>query len=117
MRSLDLSNEESLDLFADLLEPVAEIIGDKEVKKAYKKKRISAVKVAIKKHKQAVLEILALLDGEDPESYHVDVLTLPVMAIELLNGPMVQKLFMSLAQKTQNNVSGPATDDTPDGGA
>lgn len=115
---LELSNEDSLDLFADLLEPVAEILSDKTVTKEFRKgKRLGAVKTAIKSHKKAVIEVLALLDGEDPESYHIDVMTLPIKAIELLNDPAVQRVFTSLAQMTKENASGPVTDNTPDGEA
>lgn len=112
-----LSNEEALDLFADILEPAAEIFSDKAISAALNnnEKPIKAIKIAIKNHKTALIEILARLDGKDPKDYHVGVLTLPLKAIELLNKPEVQSLFMSQAQKTDAASSGLATENIEDG--
>lgn len=115
MNKATLSNEESLDLFADLLEPVAEILSDDEVKRAFRKKQVKGVKVAIKNHKAAIIEILALLDGVPVEEYRVNVLTLPLKVIELLNKPEVASLFQSLGQEKDAAASGSVTATTGDG--
>lgn len=111
------TNDEALDLFADLLEPAAEIIGDKEVADILKSgdKPIKAIKVAIKKHKSAVVEVLARIDGVEPSKYEVNVLTLPVKLIELLNRPEVQELFTSQGQENAAGSFGSVTENTEDG--
>lgn len=109
------SNEESLDLFADLLEPVAEILADAEVKEAFESKKIRGVKVAIKKHKAEVIQILALVDGIPVEEYKVNVLTLPLKLLELLNKPEVAELFQSQGQMNFAATSGSATETMEDG--
>lgn len=114
-KTTTLNNDESLDLFADLLEPVAEILADEEVKTAFNEKKIRGVKVAIKNHKAAIIEILALIDGVPVEDYKVNVLTLPLKVVELLNRPEVADLFQSQGQMDVAAISGSATDNTKDG--
>lgn len=117
--NLNIYGEEALDLFADLLEPATAIIGDKEVAEAARAKNLPrAVKLAIKGHKQEVIEILAALNGEAPEEYAkgMTVLTLPVELLKLLNDPMVQNLFQSQGQRTEEGSSGSATVNTEESG-
>ena len=54
------ANEEQLELFADLLEPASEIIGDGEIAAVLKPgggKLLNAFKLALKNHKNAVIQI------------------------------------------------------------
>lgn len=115
----DLSNEEALDLFADLMEPAAEILTDDEVKKAYSEKPLKGIKLAIKRHKRTWITILALLDGVPESKYQVNVLTLPMKVLELVNRPdfqpIVQELFQLQDQMTAVDASGPAMEPTGDG--
>jgi len=104
------TNEEVLDLFADLLEPAAEILTDDEVTTAYQQKRLTGIKLAIKRHHSAVIEIMALIEGVSPEEYKVDLLTLPVKIMAFLNRPEMQDLF-TLRDQQIASVSGfPATE-------
>ena len=117
--NLDVHGEEALDLFADLLEPATAIIGDKEVAEAARAKNLPrAVKLAIKGHKREVIEILAALNGEDPEEYagKMTIFTLPVEVMRLLNDPMIQSLFTSQGQRTEEGSSGSATVNTEESG-
>lgn len=95
------SNEENLELFADLLEPVSEIFSDEELAKLYQKKAKTAViaKTAIKRHKKSVIEILALLDGVSPDEYKINPLALFAKVVGFLNKPEVSELFTSQGQK------------------
>lgn len=95
------TNEEQLDLFADLLEPAARIIADKEIVRIIKSGEppVRAISAAIKRHKEEVVEILAILDGKDPKEYKVNALTIPVRLARLLAVPEVQEFFTSLSQK------------------
>lgn len=106
------TNEENLDLFADLLEPVTEIISDGEISASLKRgeKPVSAVKIAIKRHKGAVVQILALIDGEDPATYVVgSPLVLFNRLIAIMNNPDIQELFTGQGLKTAAASSGSAT--------
>lgn len=112
---IDVHGEEALDLFAELIEPAAEIMADKDVVEAARgSNKARAVKVAIKAHKPAVIAILAALNGQTPEEYadKMTIFTLPVEAMRLLNDPMVQSLFTSQGQKTEDESSGSVTEGT-----
>ena len=111
------TNEEELELFADLLEPVAEILSDNAVAGVFRSggKPITAIKYAIKNHKGAVIEILARIDGIPVEEYKVSAITLPVKLLALLNRPEVIDLFTSAEQMSDAAPSGSATENTEDG--
>lgn len=111
------TNEEELDLFADLLEPVAEILGDKAVSDVFRTggKPITAIKYAVKNHKQAVVEILARIDGVPVEEYHVTALALPVKLLNFLNKPEVKSLFTLQGQMNAAASFTSATENTEDG--
>jgi len=112
------TNEEELELFADLLEPAAEIFADPAVEDAFKSGRTvaSAVKVAIKNHKSAVIEILARIDGIPVAEYKVSALTLPIKLASLLGSvPEITSLFTMRGQKIDGASSGSATESTEDG--
>ena len=111
------TNEETLDLLADLLEPFGELFADKEVTELLQGgKMLKAVSKAIKSHKSAVIEILARLDGEDPAEYKVGLITIPKKLLELFSNPELQDLFSSQPQTTDAAFSGSATANTEGSG-
>jgi hypothetical protein len=111
MRKLsEIKGEDALDILADLIEPVSEFSED-QIFVGYIRSgnRVEAVKRAIKGHKKAVIRIMALLEGEDPETYAPSLLRLPAMLIETLNDPELIALFPSEQTVT---ASGSATENT-----
>ena len=116
MKLSDFKGEAALDALADLIEPVASVAGDKEVAEYIRSKQyIKAVKVAIKNHKKSVIEILAVLDGADPETYQPSLTTLPAKLLEILNDPELVDLFSSQGQTEAQTISGSATESTEGG--
>lgn len=111
------TNEEKLDLFADLMEPVAAILGDQEVRESITKDvpYIRVAALAIKKHKQEVITILALLDGVPVSEYKVNLISMPVKLVRLLNTPEAQELFTGAELKNEAASSGSAMETTGDG--
>ncbi len=112
------NNDDKLEMFADLIEPAAEIFSDKEIKKLSdakaNKARIAAV--LIKNHKSAVIQILARLEGEDPDKYIVPgPFALAGKILKLLNDPEIVGLFTSQGQNATAASSGSATVNTEDG--
>lgn len=113
MKLSDYRGEDALDILADLLEPAAEIFGDKEVSRLYREgPRVKAVKYLLKQHKSEVLEMMAVLDGEDPAKYKPGILTLPAKLLEILNDPELVSLFTSQEQSKEKTSSGPAMETT-----
>ena len=111
MKLSELKNEQAIDAFADLLEPFAKIFSDKEVVKDIQadKPMLLILKKAMKNHKKAFIEIFAILDGEDPESYEFNILTIPKKLKELAENKEIADLFTSQGQTSEENVSGSAT--------
>lgn len=114
MKLSEIKGEAAIDVLADLIDPMSEIISDKEIETLFKMNapKLKLVKTALKKHKKEVIEILAVLDGESPETYDVNIVTLPLKVLELLNDPMVANLFQSQGQKNQEEHSGSAMGNT-----
>lgn len=111
----DRTNEEALDLFADILEPAAEIFCDMDVMNAFEANKIRGIKLAIKSHKKAVIEIMARIDGVDVSDYKVNLLALPAKILAFFNKPEMSALFTLQDQKTASASSGPAMGITEDG--
>lgn len=111
MRRLsEYRGEEALDVLADLIEPAAEIMQDKQLATLFREKNMAAAaKVALKNHKKAVLSILARLEDEDPDTYAPSVFALPLKLLEILNDPELVNLFTSQGQNEAQTTSGSAT--------
>ena len=116
MKLSDIKGEKALDVMADLLDPISEIVTDSEIVNIIKSgvPKIKLVKPAIKNHKKAVIEILAILDGVPVEGYEINVLTLPLKILEILNDPMVEELFTSQGQMMESASSGSAMENIED---
>lgn len=116
MKLSDYKDEEALELLADLLEPVAEILSDKAILAAMQAKEINkmgAIKYAIKQHKKSVIEVLAILEGVPVNEYHCNVFTLPVKLLEILNDPELMDFFKLQVQgMTEEESFGSATEVT-----
>lgn len=114
MRLSDIKGEKALDVIADLIEPIADIMSDKRIAPLLQSgkaaDRIRAIKIGIKEHKRSVITMLAVLHDEDPETYEPSVLTLPMQLLELLNDPEVQALFGSQAQTSEGTTYGPVSE-------
>lgn len=116
----EIRGEDALDLIADIIEPLGEILTDDEVVKLARThaKPITLVKPMIKNHKSALLSILARLSGQSEEEYaaQATVMSLPADLLALLNDPDLKSLFPSPEQRavTSSSRSGSATANTED---
>ena len=110
MRKLsEIKGEDALDVLADILEPAAEIMTDKELVGLVRaNKRIKAVSFALKNHKKAVITILAVIDGENPETYSPGLAILPIKLLELFNDPDMIQVFYSQSPNEDGITSGSA---------
>lgn len=101
MRLSDVKGEKALDVIADIIEPISEIMADKDVTKLIRqKRRPAAISAAIKNHKKAVIAVLAALDGKSVDEYECNVLSLPKQILDIVNDPAVMELFTSQIPKT-----------------
>lgn len=96
MKLSEIQGERALDVLADIIDPVSEIVNDDNVVKLINNgQKLKAVKALLKEHKRSVITIMALLNGHDPETYEPKLLQLPIMVLEILNDPDLADLFTS----------------------
>lgn len=112
MKLSEVKGEKALDMLAGLIEPIMEIIEDKEVSKILKSRHDKdkadstkiilgrAVSAAIKNHKKAVITILATLDDIPVDQYECNLLSLPKKMMDIINDPAIFDLFTSQSQET-----------------
>ena len=121
MRKLsEIKNEDALDVIAELLDPIAELSKDKEIMKPnideqgkkVRKSKLEIAQIAIKRHKGAVMKILATLDGEPLETYSVNLIQLPLKIYELLNDEDMVAFFQSQGLNLSDAFSGSVTEST-----
>lgn len=116
---MERTNEERLDLLADMMEPAMEIFSDPELRKILDNggAPLKAVKPAIKNHKAACIAILAALEETPVDEYRVPApgeFFMRVLA--LFSRPEVKALFTSQGQKKDNGSSGSVTASIADSG-
>lgn len=118
MRKLsDLKGEDAIDVLADIIEPAAEIMADKEiVMMARAGERLRAVSTALKRHKKEVITILAVLEGEDPATYKPTFVAVPLKLLEILNDPDVVQVFTYQGQEMDSESSGSVMENTMEKG-
>lgn len=114
------TNEDKLELFADLIEPAAKLLTDPDWLRLWQTgDRFAAIRAAIKGHKKEIVEILARIDGKTPEHYTIDGVALFIRLAAMFNRPdmddTVAGLFTSQAQSAAPASSGPATATTGEG--
>ena len=111
------TNEQRLDLLAELIEPATEIFSDPELRALVNGDAapLKCVKPAIKNHKQACITILAVMEETDPKEYRVPSPgALFLKMLSLFTRPEIKALFISQGQKTAKGFSGSATENTGD---
>lgn len=95
MKLSEIKGEKALDAMADLLEPLSLIFADPEIQRSVKndEPKMILVKKILKTHKKEAIQIMAILDGETPETYEISLLKIPLKLLEIINDPEVQSLF------------------------
>lgn len=113
MKLSEFKGEDALDVLADIIEPTTAIFNDAEIKKAWKdgSNVASCLKIAIKTHKKDVLAIMAALEQKPYDEFvkTVNVLTLPVKAMQIMRDKELMSFFTELRTMTPEESFGDAT--------
>lgn len=117
MRKLsDYKDEQALDLLAEVFEPAVTIMSDNEFLTAFDKNRLQAVKIAIKNHKNEVMQILAAMEGVPVEEYHCSIFVLPIrlgeIIMQIMNNPDLMAFFTPQGEKKSKTSFGSAMANT-----
>lgn len=99
------SNDDKLELFADVLEPFAALLADGEVTGVLSRNEpiIRAVSLAIKRHKAEVTEIFARLEGVEPEEYDFNPIRVTFKALQFFGRNDVQQMVRELFTSPEQN--------------
>lgn len=112
----EYKDEQALDLLADVFEPAVTIMSDDEFLTAFDKNRLQAVKIAIKNHKNEVMQILAAMEGVPFEEYHCSIFVLPIrlgeIIMQIMNNPDLMAFFTQQGEKKSKTTFGSATAST-----
>ena len=116
MRRLsEIKGEDAVDVLADLMSPVTAITSDEKIRKTWesKKKTMADFVTAIfKSHKDALVQVLCILDGSTRDEYlkNATVISIVQDAMYVMNDPVMKELFTGQSQKSVEENSGSATE-------
>ena len=113
-RLSDYQGNDAIELWADLLDPISDIMTDKEIAKVTQegKPPIEIAKTILKRHKKAAAEILLRIDPEPLDGLNI-IIRLVAVLVEIGERNDVKTFFGYAAQENVNNESsGSATEST-----
>lgn len=116
MRKLsDYQGDAAIELWADLIEPIAKIIADDSIAKTYRTKpRIEVAKEILKLHKDEATEILTRIDPTPLTGLNIVVRLLELL-LEIENAEELKGFFVSAGQAmTGSEFSGSVMENTGD---
>lgn len=95
MKLSEFKDEEALEILEKILDPVSVIMTDMRFVSLVRtnKPKIIIAKEIVKDHKKEVVEILAAVNGETPETYHFTLISLLKDAVDLLDDPDLNEVF------------------------
>lgn len=116
MKLLEAKGAEAMELIGDLFDPISNLAMDTKIVRCIQTKQfMKAFKFAFQEHPKDLIQLFAVCEGIDPKDYNK---TAPEMLDDLMtvaNHPIIQRLFFSQAQETDNASFGSATEITQAG--
>ena len=110
-RLSDYTDEEAIDLWADLLEPITTILKDPEVQSLKEEAPIDIAKGMIALHKSEVTEILLRIDPTPITGLNLIVRVIDII-MEIEESPEIMGFFDSSSPSEPKKSSGSATANT-----
>lgn len=93
MKLSDFKDEKAIEVVADLLEPIFNIISNAENAKAANEGTLKFAAAILKNSKHDVMTMLAVLDDKDPEMYHCTAVTVLQDVMIMLSDDDLLQLF------------------------
>lgn len=130
MRLSDVKGERTLDVVADIIDPIANIAEDEVASELFTRKKLpegmtpqkfllqrarKAVPPLLKGHKKDVITILSTIEGTSPKAYTgaLNLAKLFKDCVELLTDEAFEELFIS-AQNETTSGSAPESTEAPE---
>ena len=109
MRLSEVKGEDTLDVLADIIDPITMIASDEEVKvmRENGSPKLLLVKYLLKAHKSAIIEIMATINRKPIDEFKetLTIESLIKMLIELANDPLLAEVFQSQGQNVTSSGS------------
>lgn len=117
MRISDFKNEDAIELMADLLEPIGDLISHKEVQEAIQSKqsKLAIARTMLKYGKEEILFILATLNGVPVSEFTCNPVSILKDLLIILNDPEMEEFtdfFTSAQTPITKDVSGFVAENT-----
>ena len=95
MKISEFKNGDAIDFLVDLIDPITTILSDKEVSDAWSagNSKLHIAKLCLKKHKEEVIEILAMMDGKPVEEYECTPITIIKDMVQLFSDKELMDFF------------------------
>ena len=110
----DYKDEAAVELWADLLEPMTNILGDPKMQKLLKSKKAPLLKAKgiLESHKKDAVDVMLRIDDTPIDGLNI-LMRLAGLILEFTNNPDMKDFFVSAGQDlTANKPSGDATENT-----
>lgn len=115
MRLSEFKDEKALEVVAALLEPIGRIAANKEnaAARGEGKSLMDFVKAILKNNAADVMELLAVLDDQDPAEYHCSAATVLRDVFNMVSDPELLALFGFQRQTPASSGSALANTEAP----
>lgn len=101
---LEYTNEEALEKLADIIEPISEFASDKRIRVAFKESKITAIKILLKHHNSALIDVLAVYEGIPREEFSANAVQIITMTLRLFSDEEIMSVFTSLGQNEASST-------------
>lgn len=115
MKLSEYKNEDALELLADLLNPLAEIMSDEEFKKVLTKEnttKMEMIQYLLRNKNKQIIAILARMENTPVEEFEVNIISLTKKLLDVFNDKELIDFFQSQGQMLAGETSGSATENT-----
>lgn len=112
----DYKNEEAIELWADLLEPISVILADKEFTSGLRgKSKIIMAKEILKEYKNEAVQILLRIDPEPIDGMNLLIRLIKLLADIGRNKEIISFFESAVPEKSESESFGSATENIEDG--
>ena len=106
MKLSDFKDEQGVDVVAKLMIPICKIVAKPANKEAKGKTKLEFASAMLRNSPGEVKEMLAILNGAEPEEYHCNGATVIAGLFDLLSDPELMQLFGLQGKKEGPTCSG-----------
>lgn len=119
MKLSEYKNEDALELLADILDPLAEIMTDPKIREFSKDKkanRMQVIQYLLKNHAKSIIAVFARIDNTPVEKFDANILSMTTKLLEVFNDKDFIDFFRSQGQMLAGEPSGSVTESTEETG-